>query len=260
MLPQASTISSIVRESPTVLTLELEGDIQAAPGQFLMIWLPGVDEKPFSLMSDSPLSVTIARVGPFTERVHDLEIGSKLMWRGPFGHGFRVPERGGLLLIGGGYGVVPLHFLAQVVRGRELSVAVLIGARAKEDLLFVERFRSLGCDVRVATEDGSQGTRGLVTDLMKDEPDDLTVCACGPEPMLAAVADRCGRMGIEGQFCLERYMKCGIGICGQCAFGDRLVCSDGPVFTSSQLLEIEDFGEYERDATGRRTPISGERS
>lgn len=260
MLPKASTIHSIIRESPTVVTLELEGDIQATPGQFLMLWLPDVDEKPFSLMSDSPLSVTIARVGPFTELMHALEIGSKVMWRGPFGHGFRLPKRGGLLLIGGGYGVVPLHFLAQVARGRGRRVAVLIGARTKEELLFADRFRSLGCEVRVATEDGSQGTRGLVTNLMKDAPDDLTVCACGPEPMLAAVADRCRRMGVEGQFCLERYMKCGIGICGQCALGDRLVCSDGPVFTSGQLLEIEDFGKYERDATGRRTPICGERS
>ena len=259
MLPRASTIRSIVRESPSVVTFELEDEIQAVPGQFLMIWLPGVDEKPFSLTSDSPLSVTVARVGPFTECMHGLDIGDKMMWRGPFGRGFRLPERGSVLLIGGGYGVVPLHFLAQLARGRGQSVAVLIGARTKEDLLFAERFQRLDCEVRVATEDGSQGKQGLVTDLLTDAPGDLVLCACGPEPMLAAVADWCRKAGIEGQFCLERYMKCGIGICGQCAFGDRLVCADGPVFTSSQLKEIEDFGKFKRDASGQRTPISGER-
>ena len=91
MLPTASTIRSIVRENPSVVTLELEGDIGATPGQFLMLWLPGVDEKPFSLMSDSPLSVTIARVGPFTERVHDLEIGVTIgRFRGFMIYGQRI--------------------------------------------------------------------------------------------------------------------------------------------------------------------------
>ncbi len=243
-----------------MVTFELEGRIEATPGQFIMLWLPDRGEKPFSIMSDDPFSVTIARVGPFSECLHGLRPGDTIMWRGPFGHGFRIDQSHSIVLAGGGNGVVPLHFLAQAAKRQKRKVTVLVGARTEdateEKILFARRFNNLDCDVKVATEDGSNGYRGVITDLVGDLPRDITLYACGPEPMLASLLAWCLKTQTEGQFCLERYMKCGIGICGQCALGDRLVCADGPVFTSSELERIEDFGKYGRDATGGRIPIN----
>ena len=197
-----------------------------------MLWLPGVDEKPFSIAGIAPLMFTISRVGPFSVALHDLAPGDMVWVRGPFGKGF-TPALGRALLVGGGYGAAPLHFLARSILAAGAAAETALGARTAAELLYVDRFERLPVPVHAATEDGSRGTRGLVTEvvaplLASGRFDRL--CACGPEGMLDNLAALCLRAGVPGELSWEAYMRCGIGICGACEHATRLVCMDGPVF------------------------------
>jgi len=234
-LPSAARLVSITEENVRVKTLVLNARAQAQPGQFAMVWLPGADEKPFSIVDDHPLTFTIARVGPFTQQVHALNVGDRLWWRGPFGRGFEIVEGNGAhLLIGGGYGAAPLAFLARRLRAAGRQVIAIIGAKTKAELLLEARFAAMGCTIIAATEDGSAGMRGLATDVARDVAHRervATVYACGPEGMLAAVERLCAELHLPGQVSREGYMRCGLGVCGSCHHGPWLVCRDGPVFT-----------------------------
>ena len=206
--------------------------MQAEPGQFAMLWLPGVDEKPFSIAGTEPLMFTISQVGPFSDALHALRPGDTLHARGPFGKGFSVGA-GRVLVVGGGYGAAPLHFLARILRAAGLAVEAALGARTSEELLFLQRFARLGLRVHQTTEDGSAGTRGRVTDVVapllgSGRFDRL--CACGPEAMLESLAALCAKARVPAELSYEAYMRCGIGMCGSCEHDARLVCMDGPVF------------------------------
>ncbi len=269
-LPQTVPIREIRQETRTIRTFVLEARLpQAEPGQFVMLWLPGVDEKPMSIAHPDPLTVTVARVGPFSTALHGRKVGDPIGWRGPYGRGFSLPgdaegvaERP-VLLVSGGCGVGPIYFLAQRAVERGFPTAVAIGARTGLDLPYVDRFRALGVDLHLATDDGSQGERGYVTELaarlveraLRAAAQPPILYACGPERMLVVLHRFCREQGIPGQLSLERYMKCGFGVCGQCALDGFLVCQDGPVFDAAQLDGLRDFGVAHRSATGRRLPI-----
>jgi len=237
-LPTAFRIRHLRDESPTVRTFILDGALHAEPGQFIMAWIPRVNEKPFSLVDDAPITLTIARVGPFTEAAHRLREGDRLWVRGPYGRGF-APLPRPAVLVGGGYGAAPLAFLARRLRAQGVEVSVALGARSARDLVLVERFQAAGCSVHPATEDGSLGHRGLATEVAErllDERPDAALYACGPEAMLERLARLCRARGTPGQFSMERLMKCGLGVCGSCDRGGLLVCRDGPVFSAEQVL------------------------
>jgi dihydroorotate dehydrogenase electron transfer subunit len=227
-------VARIIENAKTV-SLILDTSMPACPGQFAMLWLPGVDEKPFSISGAEPLQFTIARVGPFSELLHALRIGDRLWVRGPFGRGYS-PGTGRTLLVGGGYGAAPLHFLGRTILAAGAGgIEAALGARFSADLLFVERFQALGADVHVATEDGSAGTRGRVTDVvgpLLESGRFARLSACGPEGMLESLAALCGASQVPAELSYEAYMRCGIGMCGSCEHGGRLVCMDGPVFTA----------------------------
>jgi dihydroorotate dehydrogenase electron transfer subunit len=239
-LPQPTKIVKVIEENVGVKTFVLEAAVEADPGQFIMVWLPRVDEKPFSLVDADPMTITVARIGSFTEKLHRTKIGDKIWFRGPLGWGFELRgER--ILLIGGGYGVAPLAFLAQRAIGAGGRVTAVVGAQSGDDLIFPQRFAKLGCSLVMATEDGSAGVRGLATDvaeslLKRDETD--AVYACGPEAMLNRVVELCRSHGLFCQLSLERYMRCGLGVCGSCQRGGMLVCRDGPVFACGPCTAI----------------------
>lgn len=265
MLPQTVKIVEITQETRAVKSFVLDAALpDAEPGQFVMLWLPSVDEKPISIASASPLTLTVARVGPFSIELHNCRIGDYVGVRGPFGRPFHLCADRPAILVGGGYGGAPLHFLAT----RALSggmpaeqITVALGARRQDFLIFVERFRALGLEALVATDDGSVGYKGYVTDavinyLESDQPDQAPVIyGCGPEGMLVALYRIARERGLEAQLSVERYMKCGFGLCGQCAMDSLLVCLDGPVLTVDQLDGVQDFGHYHRSTTGRRMPV-----
>ena len=177
-------------------------------------------------------------------------------YRGPFGRGYSVAKESPVLLVCGGCGVAPLYFLAKEARKRKLEVWAAIGAKTASELAFEGRFEDLGCRVLVSTDDGSRGMKGLVTEAILDVLGEVkAIYGCGPEPMLKVLASLCRERGIPGQVSLERYMKCGFGVCGQCALDGKLVCLDGPVFSVGELEGVRDFGRVRRDAAGLEIAI-----
>ena len=132
----------------------------------------------------------------------------------------------------GGYGVAPLHFLAESALTRGWQVDAVIGARSGGEVIFRDRFAALGVGVRVTTEDGSLGRRGLATDAVGDlleEGEYRALYACGPEAMLAALDRLSATCRLPAQLSYEGIMRCGLGVCGSCAHDGWLVCRDGPV-------------------------------
>ena len=260
-LQQVVAIREIRDETRTVRTFVLDAEVpEAEPGQFVMLWLPGVDEKPMSIAWPAPLTVSVNRVGPFSEALHRRKAGDRVGWRGPLGRGFALSEDTAPLLVAGGCGGAPILFLANTALRNGLPVTVALGSRTASDLLFCSRFREMGVKLAAATDDGSEGHHGLVTDLIPQLCSELdernpVIYACGPEPMLATVQRFCSEHDIPGQLSLERYVKCGFGLCGQCALDGLLVCQDGPVFDAEQLDNLRDFGHFHLSATGRRLPI-----
>jgi dihydroorotate dehydrogenase electron transfer subunit len=237
-IPIMTRVTERVQENPRTVSLILESDLAALPGQFAMVWLPDIDEKPYSISGIRPLMITVSKVGPFSEALAALGPGDKVGVRGPFGAGWSVTP-GRVLLVGGGYGAAPLHFLACSLLSAGAHVETALGARASADLLFADRFRSLGLPLHVATEDGSAGFRGRVTDAVGPLLGNATgpllggfdrLCACGPEPMLERLEELCRAARLPAELSHEAYMRCGIGICGACEHAGRLVCMDGPVF------------------------------
>ncbi len=252
MLPRVVSIVEIIAENSYTKTFVLDDSIpDATPGQFVMLWLPGLDEKPFAIVAPAPLTLTVAAVGAFTRALHDKRVGDRVGWRGPFGRGFDLRAEGQTLLIGGGYGIAALYFAAQrlQIQGNEITAA--IGGRSASDLLFLEKLRALGVRLEVATEDGSCGVRGMVTEAAGAALVRTTrIMACGPEAMLVAIMREALARNIPAQLSVERYMKCGFGICGQCTLSGKLVCQDGPVFTAQELADLPEFGRVHRDASG----------
>ncbi|HAE85593.1 MAG TPA: dihydroorotate dehydrogenase electron transfer subunit [Anaerolineaceae bacterium] len=230
-------------ENAVTCSLVLDGSLpDALPGQFVMAWLPGIDERPFSLSGNDPMRITVADVGPFSHALNQLQPGDHLWLRGPLGKGF-TPRGHSHLLLGGGYGAAPLIFLAKSLCARGDQVGVCLGARSCTDFLLVEEFESLGCLAWLATEDGSAGKQGLLTALLPEAQNALkpeTLYACGPIGMLLAIAAWARTAGLPAQLSFESVMRCGVGLCGSCELPEEtcqqlglapgfLVCHDGPV-------------------------------
>lgn len=254
-LPRAATITKVTIENYRTKTFVLEATIEAQPGQFVMVWLPGSDEIPISLVAARPLTLTATRVGTATEALWELREGQTLHFRGPCGNAFPLAgER--LLLVGGGYGVAPLYFLAQEALAQGKEVQAIIGARTAAELLFEERFASLGLHPIVTTDDGSRGFQGLATDaaqrLLDQQPVEV-LYSCGPEAMMKRLGEIAAARGLPCYLSVERYMKCGgMSLCGACELNGLLLCAEGPVFPYHLLKNLPDFGLRFRDATAAK--------
>jgi dihydroorotate dehydrogenase electron transfer subunit len=236
----------------------------AKPGQFLMLWIPGVDEIPLSILDadgNGEVAVAVKNVGDATRALHCRKVGDLIGVRGPFGSNFTI-KGNRLLMVGGGTGIAPLLFLTSRMAPAAAKITFVMGAKTKDELLFageLEKLGKKGLHLIASTEDGSCGTTGLCTEPMEEvlakEKFD-TVYACGPEKMMLRVLELAETHGTPLQASLERIMKCGIGLCGSCLIGKYRVCTDGPVFNSQQLIEMkDDFGFFKRDRYGRKIPL-----
>jgi dihydroorotate dehydrogenase electron transfer subunit len=249
--PVTVKVTSIRNETPQIRSFFFEPPFDFSPGQFVMVWVPGVDEVPMALSSAN--SITVQNVGDATAALFSLAPGAQFGIRGPFGNGFTKGEK--VLAIAGGVGAAPLLPLAKA----DCVMTMLLGARTETELLFVDQLDEC-TDVVIATDDGTLGYKGFVTALM----DDLNlgaydrIAVCGPEVMMRAVLAKVAEKGIERrtEFSLHRYMKCGVGVCGSCCIDPAglRVCRDGPIFTGD-LLQKSEFGHYMRDASGRKKNI-----
>ena len=216
----------------TILTFDRKINIQ--PGEFIFLWLPGVGEKPFSALTDDPFSLVVIDVGIFTHALMDLPVGTEAYVRGPHGIPADPPEDARIMAVAGGTGLAAVYQLARDFGNAE----VFTGARTAQRLYYLEECRQIA-EVHVATDDGSAGYHGVVTELLRQrlqemtpqERDKLVFYNCGPEPMVHAA------IAVQREFCndeqifsaIDYLTKCGVGICGACAAPDgRRLCVDGP--------------------------------
>ena len=228
---------------------------KALPGQFFMVWVPGVDEFPLAASytsSDGTFGVTVEAVGPGTQALYNSKIGDRIGIRGPYGTGFEIIGEK-ILLVCGGRGTIPLAVLAENAAKNGVKIDAILGARSADKLLFKERLAKTA-NVSIATDDGSAGVKGFVTgiaDEMLGKQKYDCVYTCGPEIMMSKLLAICDKHDAPMQASLERYMKCGIGICGSCACGKIRVCKKN-VLTSAELKEVKEFGAEKLDKAGRR--------
>lgn len=236
----------------------------AKPGQFVHIKCSeGYDpflRRPFSVhrTSGKQIEILYKVIGKGTALLSKMKPGETVDILGPLGNDFSVDEKIKLaIIIAGGYGVAPLLSLCEAITNKNprdvKNIYVLLGARNKECLLSEDSFKELGVEVRIASEDGSCGTHGLVTDLLTNLLEDAKIrpilketCAysCGPTPMLKAVAGIAHKYGISSQASLESHMGCGIGACLCCVIKVKTkdgctykrVCKDGPIFDTEKII------------------------
>lgn len=250
--PELVKIKKIVQENPVMRTFYLDTKKATAPGQFYMIWLPGIDEKPFSATSADPLAFTARKLGPFTSKLFELKEGDRIGVRGPYGKGYTLKNDS--VIIGGGCGTASIAMLAE-----RTKATVIIGAKTKDELLFEERLAKSAKKLIVTTDDGSKGKKGFVTDALREvleKEKARQIYACGPEIMMTKCLAIANEKKIPIELGLERYMKCGIGVCGSCALGTKRICREGPVFTGEELNGTE-FGKMRLDKSGAETPLGG---
>ena len=240
---------------------------KAHPGQFIMVWIPGVDEIPMGIshIGREEISFTVHRVGEATNALYNKRVNEYIGVRGPYGRGFKEVD-GNIIVIGGGTGTAPLMPLIRRLceRGGN-NVTVINGAKSIDEMVFKGELNELAKLGKIkympATEDGSLGYKGLATTLLEnllregEMPNEIYVC--GPEVMIKRVVEIALERGIHVQALVERYMKCAIGICGSCTMdplGIR-VCVEGPVIPIEILAKITELGVYKRDSSGRKIKI-----
>ncbi len=248
---------------PGYRTLVLEAPRLSAalsPGQFVHVRVPGLEasalRRPFSVFfaGEGRVELLYKVVGRGTAALATAAEGDTVDVLGPLGHGFPETCRGTPLLVGGGYGVAPLHFLAaRMVQSSPAAHPILfLGGRTKDDLLALDRFAALGVEVRLATNDGSAGSKGFVTDPLDDALIEhhskgmpFELFTCGPDGLLKAVAQRAVGTGMPGWISMDRHMVCGVGACFACIqrvkgtdgrpFNARC-CVNGPVFAANDII------------------------
>jgi dihydroorotate dehydrogenase electron transfer subunit len=237
----------------------------AEPGQFVMVWIPGVDEIPLSLSSiseDKFSSITVAEVGEATRALSKLSVGAVIGVRGPFGNHFKIIGKEALV-IGGGTGMASLIGLIRKLLAKDVKTMVIQGAETISELLFLKQLTSLsaksGLETVFTTEDGSYGIKGVVTESVErvlfSRKFDMAY-TCGPEKMISKVYFLARKYGVSLQACLERLMRCAVGICGSCVIGKYRVCKDGPVFDQTQLATLEEkLGKFKYGFSGEKVPV-----
>ncbi|MCI7140945.1 dihydroorotate dehydrogenase electron transfer subunit [Alistipes sp.] len=228
----------------SVWRMVLEGDTQwiTAPGQFVNIALEGrYLRRPISVCDYDERTITLIYkvVGDGTAQMSRMAAGAELDLLTGLGNGFSIrAEVRRPLLVGGGVGVPPLYHLAKRLLAAGHPVEVILGFNTAAECFYEEEFRALGCTVTVATADGSRGVRGFVTTALAERrPDFDYFYACGPLPMLRAVAEAVEQ---DGQLSFEERMGCGFGACMGCScqtkYGNKRICKEGPVLEKGEII------------------------
>lgn len=266
-LPHLATIIEIEAQTPdtTMLRVTLDDPTLALsftyrPGQFAELSIFGVGECPISIASTPTrkgfLEFCVRAVGQVTNALYELDVGSKIGVRGPYGNPFPLPELEGrnLLFIGGGIGLAPLRSLINYVldnRDHYGEVELIYGARSPQDLAFKDELKlwgeQEGVTVYLTVDRGDErwrGPVGFVPSFLREiapSPQEKVAFTCGPPIMIKLVMEALEEMGFPPDHMvttLEMKMKCGVGKCGRCNIGSRYICRDGPVFTLEQLKAL----------------------
>jgi dihydroorotate dehydrogenase (NAD+) catalytic subunit len=233
------TLVSSERVSDDIAILRFDRKIDIKAGEFIFLWVPGLGEKPFSALTDDPFSLVVINLGEFTASLVQLPPGTRAYLRGPHGIPVSPPEGARIMAVSGGTGLAAVYQLVRDFGNAELFV----GARSSDRLYFRDECSACST-LHIATDDGSEGYHGRVTELLRTrlqamstrERENLVFYNCGPEPMVHAAE------AVEREFCapdrifsaIDYLTKCGVGICGACATPDgRRLCVDGPFLNTA---------------------------
>ena len=235
-------ITSNEKIARDIFKMTLAGDTSAitAPGQFVNIKLDGFFlRRPISVCDcvGENLTLIYKTVGNGTERISRMAAGDELDLLTGLGNGYNTKKSGGSpLLVGGGVGVPPMYMLCRELISEGKNVTVVLGFNSKDDVFYEDEFRALGADVHISTADGTYGTKGFVTDVIKDMQYTFFY-TCGPEPMFRAMHKI---MKTPGQYSFEERMGCGFGACMGCSCktltGNKRICKEGPVMESEEII------------------------
>ena len=232
-------IKSNEQIAKNVYRMQLGGDTAGIlPGQFVNIRVEGQFlRRPISVcnIADGILTIIYKVVGVGTEAMSHLPVGTQLDVLTVLGNGYDLSKAGDApLLVGGGVGVPPMYMLARQLREASKKVRVILGFNTKDEVFYEDEFRALGCDVTVATVDGSHGVKGFVTNAVDGQQS--YYYTCGPLPMIKALIQT---LGTHGEVSMEERMGCGFGACMGCTIqttiGPKRVCKEGPVFDAAIL-------------------------
>ena len=277
--PFTTEINSIVQETPQMITIYVSFVIHGktptvTPGQFIIVWIPGMDEIPMAVsyvLDNGDVGFTVKDVGEATHALHEMKIGDIIGIRGPYGNGYRLKD-GYSVIIGGGIGIASIRLLIHLaLQKNPHHLKVIIGAQTAKELLYLEELEKTlkKSQIILCSDDGSYGNKGFVTEILYQNlaqikehagANAITVYACGPELMLKSLLNVCNTHHLELEASLERFMRCGFGLCGLCVV-DPLgikICQHGPVLNSAVLNELDDFGKYHRDITGEKFRIDSD--
>ena len=235
-------ITSNEKIARDIFKMTLAGDTSAitAPGQFVNIKLDGLFlRRPISVCDcvGENLTLIYKTVGHGTEQMSRMAAGDELDLLTGLGNGYNTKISGGSpLLVGGGVGVPPMYMLCKKLISEGKRVTVVLGFNSKDDVFYENEFRALGADVHIATADGTYGTKGFVTDVIKNLQYTFFY-TCGPEPMFRAMHKM---MKTPGQYSFEERMGCGFGACMGCSCktltGNKRICKEGPVMESEEII------------------------
>jgi dihydroorotate dehydrogenase electron transfer subunit len=252
---EANDIHTLIIESEKIARV-------AKPGQYMILVRSAEDTNPmsFSLIDkeNGRVGITFRVIGESTREYASLKEGDNLgVQYAPCGNGFSISDDlEKVLIIGGGVGLASLTPLIDEVYSRGIESDLIAGFKTKEEAFFLDRL-SKKASLHITTDDGSFEQKGTVLVALKNL--DLTnyqyYYCVGREEMMYAVLHFLSQFNLEGQFSLERYIKCGLGVCGSCAINGLLVCQDGPVFTSQTLRGLNDFGKVKLDLSAVKIPI-----
>jgi dihydroorotate dehydrogenase electron transfer subunit len=234
----------------------------AQPGQFVHVKVPSLKNcvlrRPFSIYNTDAeagtVSVIYKVVGQGTEQLCTVQVGTELDVMGPLGIGFSNPGEKFPIIVAGGYGCAATYMQSKISNKKGI---VIIGGRTEGDLLLTQEFADQGYEVLISTNDGSKGTKGFVTTVLKDVLDkskagngpaleDIEIYSCGPNPMLKAVGEMGLEYGIDSELSIDEHMCCGVGACFTCVCKTKTdknedgwrysrTCNEGPVYRASTV-------------------------
>lgn len=232
-----------------ILKLITDDEIsEIKPGNFAQIKVPNSEEvflrRPISVLDvdyeKKEISFYIKAIGKGTRKLGTLNIGEIVNIVYPLGNHFEIKNEKRVLIVGGGSGIAPFVTLGRELKSKNIETIFLIGGRTTNDVFLTNEFAKYG-KVEITTEDGSRGEKGLVTQhsVFQGEFNFDRVYTCGPNPMMKAVAEKANQKGVDCDVSLENMMACGIGACLCCVTptddGNKIVCTEGPVFNSKVL-------------------------
>ena len=253
-IPTMLEVSDVVKEGKGQSSFFFNKKIECRPGQFIMVWLPGVDEKPMAISyhNKNEFAFTSQAIGKFTNALEKIKKGDKLGIRGPYGNSFSIQKNA--CVVAGGVGLSSVSTLIDSLK----NPLVIYGARSKEHLIYLKRYKSK--NMIITTDDRSLGREGFTTDVLeevlKNKKNKINIVqTCGPEIMIKKVFDICQKYKVDCEASIERFMACGFGICGKCMVDDKIVCMDGPIFSSAQLSKMKEFGSTARLKSGRKVSL-----